>query len=208
MLKNEVYLARGARTKIRRFTRPDVDEWVSWPRHADPLFRDYNSPDLKPHERDIWYSERLARNDHSMYAITDLEGRLIGRLFLRQIDRVQRSAVLGVDLRSDMLSEGLGTDALRAFNDYFFKTRGYEILKLDVAAYNYRAQRVYEKLGWAYTGERWPIYPSIFAQEVFTDPRYEPLRRFFRRGPGTVSVLHLDMELSRERWLRGSLDEG
>ena len=193
-------VARGERVAIRRFTRADVDEWVAWPNHPDPLFQDYNSPHLKPRERDLWYEERLARPDHAMYAITESGGRLIGRLFLRQIDQKRRSAVLGIDLRSDLLGAGYGTDALRSFSEYYFGQLGYRSLKLDVAAYNYRAQRVYEKLGWVYVGEHWNTYPAIFMPDVFSNPRFEPVRHFFRAGPGSVSVLHRDMELSAERW--------
>ncbi len=194
-------LARGERTAFRRFTRDDVDAWVSWPRHSDPLLQDYNSPHLKPRERDLWFAERAARPDHEMYAIQDADTHLIGRLFLRHIDRVRKSAILGVDLRSDRVDEGLGTDALRAFTNYFFEDLRQETLKLDVAAYNDRAHWVYEKLGWVRVGEHWNTYPSIFMPGVFEDPAMAPIRPFFRAGPGSVSVLHYDMDLTRQHWL-------
>lgn len=201
-------LGLGQRVGIRFFSRSDVDDWATWPDHHDALFRDYNSPDLSPRDRDLWFAERLARPDHAMYAIVNLDGELIGRLFLRQVDKTRLSAVLGVDLRSDMLDAGYGTDALRCFNTYYFATLGYKVLKLDVAGYNCRAQRVYEKLGWVHTGEHWNTYPSIFAPEVFTDPQYEPVRKYFRSGQDTVSVLHYDMMLCRERWQEVSQHEG
>lgn len=194
-------LARGDRTIIRQFTRADVDEWCAWPQHQDPLFRDYNPPHMTVRERDIWYADRLARTDHAMYAITDLSGNLVGRLFLRQMSRTERSAVLGVDLRSDLLSRGYGTDALRTFNRYFFCDLGFRALKLDVAGYNYRAQRVYEKLGWVRVGEHWSTYPSILMPDVFSNPVYEPVRKYFQAGPGSISIYHIDMELILERWL-------
>ncbi len=201
MDKTEQHLARGERVAIRPFTRADVDDWVAWPQHQDPLFRDYNSPHLSPRERDLWYADRAARPDHEMYALVDAgSDRLIGRLFLRQIDRVKCSAVLGVDLRSDMLNAGLGTDALRTFTRYYFTVLQQNSLKLDVAGYNYRAQRVYEKLGWVYVGEHWNTYPSVFMPNIFSDPQLESVRKYFRSGPGSVSVLHYDMELTRERW--------
>lgn len=198
--KNDTALMTGEKTMIRYFTRGDVDEWCDWPQHNDMLYRDYNSPKMSPRERDFWYAERISRSDHAMFAIGDLERNLIGRLFLRLINRSERSAVLGVDLRSDLLDRGLGTDALRAFLRYFFCVMDFRTLKLDVAGYNYRAQRVYEKLGFVHTGERWNTYPWIFMPEVFSDPQYAPVRGFFRSGPGAISVLHYDMELTKEAW--------
>ncbi len=196
-------IARGSITGIRRFSRRDVDQWCRWPKHQDPLFQDYNPPDMDERERDLWYAERLARPDHAMFAIVDEEGELIGRLFLRQVNPDARSAVLGIDLRSDVLNRGYGTDALGAFLEYYFDEMGYDTLYLDVAAYNRRAQRVYEKLGWRYTREHWNTYRAGFLPDVFGDPRFEPVRRYFRAGLGTISVLHYDMVLTRQRWLEG-----
>ncbi len=200
MEKTENLLAEGRLTGIRPFTRQDVDEWCTWPRHPDALFRDYNAPNLSAIERSIWYSERRARPDHEMYAITDAEGNLIGRLFLRQIDRTKRVAVLGIDLRSDRLDQGYGSDALRTFNDYYFGDFGFRVLRLDVAGYNLRAQRVYEKLGWVHVGEHWNTYPAFLMPAVETDPQYTRAREYVRVGHGTISILHLDMELTRDRW--------
>lgn len=201
MVKGENLIAQGKKVGIRPFSRGDVDEWCAWPDHPDPLFRDYNTPRMTERERDMWYSSHLMRPGHEMYALVDANGQLIGRLFLRQINTAEKSAVMGVDLRSDRLERGYGKDALAAFCRYFFLEREFEIFKLDVAAYNFRAQHVYEKIGWEYTGHHWNTYPSSFMSQVFTDPKYERIRRYFKLGPGYVSILHYDMVLTRNRWL-------
>ena len=193
-------LATGERTSIRRFTRRDVDEWVCWPLHQDPLFQDYNPPRMSPAERDLWYSERLARPDHAMFAVLDSDQRLIGRLFLRQINQPAGSAVVGIDLRSDRLEQGLGTDALATFMHYYFTVMRFAVLKLDVAAYNVRAQKVYEKLGFVYVGEHWNTYPAALFTNLSSDPRYEAIKNAFRHGPGALSILHYDMQLTKARW--------
>lgn len=193
-------VARGKRLLIRHFMRTDVDEWCDWPQHKDPLFRDYNPPRMSARERDLWYADRRSRPDVALFAIEGCSGRLLGRLFLRQMSEVQGSAVLGVDLRSDILGQGYGTEALRAFNRYYFCEMGYRELKLDVAGYNYRAQRVYTNLGWVPVEGHWSTYPSIILPDVFQLSEYEPIRQFFRAGPGSISIYHHDMELTVERW--------
>ncbi len=76
----------------------------------------------------------------------------------------------------------------------------YRVLKLDVAGYNYRAQRLYTKLGWVPVGEHWSTYPSIILPDVFHLAEYEGIRQFFRAGAGSISIYHHDMELTVERW--------
>ncbi|WP_169302626.1 GNAT family N-acetyltransferase [Thermobaculum terrenum] len=207
-MDTETFIARGQKIYLREFTRADVDEWVNWPPHVDPLFQDYNPPRLSPLERDIWYIEHASRSDMMLFAIADEDGKLIGRLFLRQVDRSKKSAVLGIDLRSDKLDKGYGTDALQTFARYYFEVLGYKVLRLDVAAFNRRAQRVYEKVGFIYTGEHWSSYPPPYFSEVFSEDKYENIRGYFRRTGSGISVKHYDMELTRDRWSERQKYEG
>ena len=52
-------LAEGEKTMLREFTRADVDRWLEWPRHADPLFAVFNPPAMSVRQRDsYWASHR------------------------------------------------------------------------------------------------------------------------------------------------------
>ncbi len=192
-------LARGRLTVIKDFQRTDVDRWIAWPRHSDPLFEAYNPPILTTRQRDSYYSQRRAATDQRQYAVEDLCGDFVGRISLRDIDWHARTAVLGISFHPGRLGHGLGTDGLHAFLDYYFSTLDMHAMFLDVAAHNKRAQRCYEKLGFRYLGQRWGDAQPDYAG-VFRYPQLEDLRPYFRREAGLVRPLLYDMVLRQEAY--------
>jgi diamine N-acetyltransferase len=194
-------LAAGEKCVIREFSRADVERWLEWPRHTDPLFAVFNPPPLSPRQRDAYWGSRRQAADSRQYAVDDLEGGLVGRISLREIDWYARSAVLGVSFRADRLGRGLGTDAMGAFLGFYFGPLGMEALFLDVAAHNERARRCYERCGFRRIGEHWgEAGPD--AAGIFRDPNKADLCPFFRWEHGLVRPLLYDMALRRAEYER------
>jgi RimJ/RimL family protein N-acetyltransferase len=187
-------LARGQKTVIRHFTREDVDKWLAWPHHTDPLYSSSYPRAMSRLERDSWFSERSHRADYMMFAADDFQGNLVGLLTLRNIERSRSHAVLGITMRPEVLGGGLGTDSLWAFLSYYFNILHFDAMILDVAAYNRRAQRVYEKCGFIYTGDHWGHYDDY---SVFYNEHYRNIREYFRQHGAWVETLYFDMILRR-----------
>ncbi|MBI3911469.1 MAG: GNAT family N-acetyltransferase [Armatimonadetes bacterium] len=194
-------LIRGQKTTLRPFEREDVDRWLEWPRHTNPLFGDYNPPQMTPRQRDLYFRSRRDAPDRRMFTVEDERGELIGRLSLRGIDERARTAVLGISFSPARLDRGYGTDALQAFLRYYFEVLGMEALFLDVAAFNTRARRVYEKCGFQVIGHRWGEAQPDSAG-VFQDPRYAAIRSLFRREGDRIRPLMIDMVLRRREFER------
>lgn len=189
-------LGRGPRVTLREMTRADVDRWLEWPRHTDPLFLCFNPPPMSPRQRDLYYARRLRATDARQYSVDDARGNLVGRMNLREIDAFARTAVLGVSFRPDRLGEGLGTEALELLIAHFFGPMAMHTLFLDVAAYNTRARRCYERCGFRVIGEHWgEAVPDVAG--IFRDPRYADLRSLFTRERGLIRPLFIDMALHR-----------
>jgi diamine N-acetyltransferase len=202
--KKRETLAEGGKTVLRRFERSDVDRWLAWPRHADALFESYNPPSLTPRQRDYYYQSRQAAHDLMQFAVEDRQGELVGRISLREIDWRARCAVLGITFHPSRLGEGLGTDALAAFLRYYFGAMGMNSLYLDVAAFNKRAHRCYEKCGFRTLGHHWGEPQPDYAG-VMSSVRYGDIRPLFRAEDGMVRPLLIDMALHRQEffhWLR------
>ncbi len=198
MTDNQV-LARGVKCQVRTFNRDDVDRWMEWPPHLDPLYAASYPRPMNRYERDAWYFERINRADYMMFAVDDPQGHLVGLITLRNIDRQRSHAVLGITLRPEALSYGYGTDSLWAFLTYYFDSLRFDAMMLDVAAYNRRAQRVYEKCGFVYTGEHWGHFDDY---SVFSNDHYRGLRQYFRRHGAWIETLFYDMVLRRHDYYR------
>jgi len=83
------------------------------------------------------------------YSICRLgEQRPIGTVFLRGVDKVNGSGVVGIFISDRrMLGKGYGTDALNVLLDFGFGELRMERIELEVFDYNPRAIRSYEKAG-------------------------------------------------------------
>lgn len=200
-------LGTGPRVTLREFRRADVDQWLAWPRHTDPLFQLFNPPTMSNRQRDVYYASKRDAADVRQFAVDDRDGRLVGRMNLREIDWFARTAVLGVSFRPDSLGQGLGTEALMLLLAHFFERMEMSALFLDVAAHNLRARRCYERCGFRTIGEHWgepiPDLAGIFRDPLFL-PRQRPerqdraeLRSLFRRDRGLIRPLLIDMAIHR-----------
>jgi RimJ/RimL family protein N-acetyltransferase len=193
---------KGDRVIVRRLTRADLNDMVRWRPFDDPLFSDANWPLRSLRELNQWYTRCSRDPQRLLCAVTDNSGRVIGSITLRERDAL-RSARLGVTLGADFVNQGLGTEALGLFLDYYFDELGLEKMVLDVVGYNQRAIRVYEKLGFVTVGQR---ERPIGRHEKWTSlekSSSEAAQGYVRRDwLGRRWLLCYDMELTREEWER------
>lgn len=190
-------VAAGPRTRVRPFTRADVDAWQAWPDYAEQLLVGTSPRRMSPDQRSRWFDDIVQRQHQIPFAVDDEAGEMIGRIFLRHVRYEEHSAVLGVDLRPASLGQGYGTEALGAFLHHFFENMGFERMLLSVAAHNTRARRCYENLGFHTVGTHWDAH---IGPDVTSDPQFASVRHLFRRGPLGLESLFYDMRLDRKTW--------
>lgn len=189
------WVAVGRVTRIRAFTRRDVDRWSDWPPHDDPLYSSHDPTPMTGSARDAWYDDLVHRQGQLPFAIETVDRQMIGRLFLRQVRPSERSALLGIDFDPRFVGCGYGTDALQAFMRYYFGPAGFQRMGLTVAAYNARARHSYERCGFRYLGTHWDGIKT--RANVLDDPRYADVRAFFRPGRSGLQTLMHDMVADR-----------
>src|SRR5438105_4156957 len=162
-------IAAGPRTRVRAFTRADVDAWQDWPDYEERLLIGTSPRRMSPEQRSRWFEDITQRQRQIPFAVDDEYGDMIGRIFLRHVRRDEGSAVLGIDLHSAYLGQGYGTESLAAFLHHFFEDMGFERMLLSVAAHNSRARRCYESLGFATVGSHWDAHvgPDVTSEPAF-----------------------------------------
>jgi RimJ/RimL family protein N-acetyltransferase len=190
-------IAAGPRTRVRAFSRADVDAWQAWPDYSEQLLVGTSPRRMSPDQRSRWFDDITQRQRQIPFAVENESGMMIGRIFLRHVRHEERSAVLGIDLHPDYLGQGYGTESLGAFLHHYFEDMAFEHMLLSVAAHNIRARKCYESLGFANVGSHWDAHigPDVTSYSEFAFARH-----LFRRGPLGLEALFYDMRLERPDW--------
>jgi RimJ/RimL family protein N-acetyltransferase len=101
------------------------------------------------------YLTELAKSDTRRGFIIALPETLapVGEVVLMNIDNVNRNASIRISLFSEAdFSKGYGSEAMRLMVNYGFKELNLHRIELDVFAFNTRAIRVYEHIGFQREG--------------------------------------------------------
>lgn len=103
-----------------------------------------------------WYSSRAEHDDRLDLAIVErATGESVGEVVLTELDVHNRSCSFRIALFGRrFFGRGLGTEASRMILGYAFETVGVHRIELEVYAFNPRARRVYEKIGFVHEGTK------------------------------------------------------
>lgn len=136
-----------------------------WGTHQDPLFETYNFPKTNEQYRDYWYKEKQGKYLRRIFGVFLENGTLVGYITLKNIRWFRKKAELGVVFDPKELSKGYGKEALEIFLYYWLKQKGFKEIYLIVGAFNQRAKKVYQSLGFVKEYEYW---------ETFENPKITP----------------------------------
>ncbi|MBO4210696.1 GNAT family N-acetyltransferase [Micromonospora echinofusca] len=100
-----------------------------------------------------WYTTRNAQTDRLDLAVVDrATDECVGEVVLNEYDPVNASCNFRTLLVASGRDRGLGTEAVRLIVGYGFTHLGLHRISLEVYAFNPRARRVYEKVGFVAEG--------------------------------------------------------
>ena len=153
----------GERVVLRPFVDDDVAALAE--AIADPEVRrltgSVNSSTAQPDEAfgedrlRAWYSTRGEQDDRLDLAIVDREtGDCVGEAVLNEWEPENASCNFRILIGPRGRDRGLGTEATRLVLAHAFETIGLHRVSLEVYAFNPRAQRAYEKVGFVTEGVR------------------------------------------------------
>lgn len=194
-------IINAPRVKLRPLRRSDLDAMAQWPPFTDPLDQEWNWPH-QLHENgtaDLFFLSRSLDPKRQEWAITR-RTEVIGYLGIRAINEEDRSARLGLEVGAPYVGQGYGAEALHAFLHAFFNDLHFHTLRLDVAAHNTRARRLYERCCFRATREWWKDV-GLTSAFVFLDrPEYAPVRAYFRAAGDRMTVQMIEMAADHQRW--------
>lgn len=138
---------RGEKTIIRDLKLDDVYKMRLWGYHDNPLISDYNFPELTDEEIVRWYKAKTNKWNNKYFGIFSKDEEFIGYLGIKDIKIFKKESYLGLVFDPNFVSKGYGTDAFRTFLRFYFSQMGMKRMYLEVAEFNKRAYRLYEKMG-------------------------------------------------------------
>lgn len=110
------------------------------------------APDQRTYD---WYATRATQDDRLDLAVVDnASGALVGEVVLNQWDPAANSCNFRTLFGPAGRGRGLGTEAARLIVGYGFERLRLHRIDLDVFAFNPRAKRAYEKVGFVVEGVR------------------------------------------------------
>ncbi|MEE1753705.1 GNAT family N-acetyltransferase [Streptomyces sp. SP18CS02] len=146
----------GDRVVLRPFTEADTAVMAEILR--DPEVRRFtgsadDEPPLPEERLRSWYGSRGAQSDRLDLALVDrASGEVVGELVFNEWDEANRSCNFRVLVGPRGRDRGLGTEAIRLFLAHGFGHLGLNRVSLGVFAFNPRAVRTYEKVGFVLEG--------------------------------------------------------
>lgn len=191
--------ARGKKTYIKKLERKHVDIMQEWGRHKDPLFYCYNFPYMSKDESDYWYKNKALSFTKRCFVVFNYSDQLVGYISLRNIKWFRKTSELGIVFDPDNISQGYGTDGLKAFLTYYFEVLKMKVLYLKVSVFNKRAQRCYEKCGFKSKG----IVMEDFEDQslpIFIDDYFIPYRHFFKQEPKKIKCQFINMVITKDMY--------
>lgn len=187
----------GERIRLKRLELDDIKKMMNWGINQEDLFDDYNFPHMSDAEQNMWFARK---NQHGKrcYCIFNKTNRLIGYIALRKLNYLDKSGEIGIVMDPDYHNMNYGTEAITLFLIWFFRDFKFNKLNLTVAAYNKRALRCYEKIGFV---------PKKFHYDKFYNETMDPfdgnhkdIEKYFRDSDSGMQTRYIKMTISQKQF--------
>lgn len=146
-------VARGEMVVLRNKRRQDAEADYAWRKDAELASYDAAKPITTAFEDYVaFYEDDLAEPTpfRRSFAIEDMDGRHIGNVMFYNIDVLKGEAETGITIGDRRYwSRGYGGDALKTLIAYIFTNTRVTRLYLKTLDWNRRAQRCFQKSGFA-----------------------------------------------------------
>lgn len=138
---------KGDRITIRPIRLEDAYAMKGWGFHRNTLLADYNIPELTNEELKQWFKYKSKGFSQKYYSVENEVNILIGYFGIKNVRRILREATLGIAIDPNYVNMGYGSEIIRSYLNYFFNEMKMKTMYLEVAKFNTRAIKCYEKVG-------------------------------------------------------------
>ena len=182
--------------KIKKFEKNDLKNFKNFSAYDDILLTDYNLCFLKESEIKKW--EKKIKSKKNNYFVIFLNEIMIGYIGISRISFLNSNYELSLSLDEKYCSKGYGFKSLRLFLEYYFKNFDKYSIWLNVNAFNQRAIKLYEKIGFEKISE---FLGDFEVQRMQKLKRYKETKEYFEEKNNIIYSKIFTMKLDRLRFL-------
>ena len=182
--------------KIKKFEKNDLNNFKNFSPYDDILLTDYNLCFLKESEIKKW--EKKIKSKKNYYFAVFLNEIMIGYIGISRISFLNSNYELSLSLDEKYCSKGYGFKSLRLFLEYYFKNFDKYSIWLNVNAFNQRAIKLYEKIGFEKISE---FLGDFEVQRMQKLKRYKETKEYFEEKNNIIYSKIFTMKLDRLRFL-------
>jgi hypothetical protein len=182
--------------KIKKFEKNDLKNFKNFSPYDDILLTDYNLCFLKESEIKKW--EKKIKSKKNNYFVIFLNEIMIGYIGISRISFLNSNYELSLSLDEKYCSKGYGFKSLRLFLEYYFENFDKYSIWLNVNAFNQRAIKLYEKIGFEKISE---FLGDFEVQKMQKLKRYEETKEYFEEKNNIIYSKIFTMKLDRLRFL-------
>ena len=182
--------------KIKKFEKNDLKNFKNFSAYDDILLTDYNLCFLKESEIKKWEKKIKSKKNH--YFAVFLNEIMIGYIGISRISFLNSNYELSLSLDEKNCSKGYGFKSLRLFLEYYFKNIDKYSIWLNVNAFNQRAIKLYEKIGFEKISE---FLGDFEVQRMQKLKRYKETKEYFEEKNNIIYSKIFTMKLDRLRFL-------
>lgn len=182
--------------KIKKFEKNDLKNFKNFSAYDDILLTDYNLCFLKESEIKKW--EKKIKSKKNYYFAVFLNEIMIGYIGISRISFLNSNYELSLSLDEKYCSKGYGFKSLRLFLEYYFENFDKYSIWLNVNAFNQRAIKLYEKIGFEKISE---FLGDFEVQRMQKLKRYEETKEYFEEKNNIIYSKIFTMKLDRLRFL-------
>lgn len=191
---NDNVLEVGRKVFISSMTVEEVRFMVSWDKHEEDIYQDYNFPNLSNVEQIRWYKDKTSGNQR-LFSIYNFQKKHIGYMSLRNVHKLFKNSELGIVINPKYINRGYGSDAIYTLLRWYFLKLKYKKIYLTVALYNKRAMKVYKKLGFRYYKEVYEEYDNLYFFP-FSKENIQKYSGYFKRKNNKTYSICMKMVLT------------
>ncbi len=177
---NRDSMITGTKVILRAKSLSDVRNDYAWQTDPELAFLDATmTMDVSFAEYLLDYAQQIRQTNHASrrFAVTTLEGKLIGNCSYYHIDEASGEAEVGIMIGDrDYWDMGYGTDAVNALLNHIFHQTALQRVHLKTLDWNLRAQRCFQKSGFSTYGYRQQDGNNFVLMEM-TRPQWQKLNQ-------------------------------